>query len=279
MLVLMLVSDQAREETGGPEQAKQVDSGHMGKKRPTVTLDHTAQRPVLADPAWDAFNPPSRLLLGLPSSRKPFQILRLNPGSHRAQAHFCPPNTWASLKSAWALQFHFPCSLLRPGPGGSSISVGWVDQCAVHPMFVLHFCFHHWIPGLPGDLGVLVKIESPSLHRARPCPCLPAPLPPAEEPGGRGRPGREQDVTTPTRPRLFFRDQNTVRQVAAFAGSHLASHGPLSAHILFPPADTLGPKPWAPTPAAWVFTSHFLGRSRGTGPLVFPFWGLEGFYT
>ena len=192
MLVLMLVSDQAREETGGPEQAKQVDSGHMGKKRPTVTLDHTAQRPVLADPAWDAFNPPSRLLLGLPSSRKPFQILRLNPGSHRAQAHFCPPNTWASLKSAWALQFHFPCSLLRPGPGGSSISVGWVDQCAVHPMFFLHFCFHHWIPGLPGDLGVLVKIESPSLHRARPCPCLPAPLPPAEEPGGRGRPGREQ---------------------------------------------------------------------------------------
>lgn len=127
MLVLMPVSGQAREETEGPEQAKQVDSDQMGKKRPPVTLNHTAQHPVLDDPAWDAFNPPSRLL-GLTSSRKPSQILRLNPGSHRAQAHFCPPNTWASLKSAWALQFHCPCFLLRPGPGGPFISVGWVDQ-------------------------------------------------------------------------------------------------------------------------------------------------------
>lgn len=29
----MLVSDQAREETEGPEQAKQVDSGHILAKR------------------------------------------------------------------------------------------------------------------------------------------------------------------------------------------------------------------------------------------------------
>lgn len=34
MLVLTLVSDQAREETEGPEQAKQVDPGQMGKRDP-----------------------------------------------------------------------------------------------------------------------------------------------------------------------------------------------------------------------------------------------------
>lgn len=167
MLVLMPVSGQAREETEGPEQVKQVDSGQMGKKRPPVTLNHTAQHPLLADPAWDAFNPPSRLLLGLTSSRKPSQILRLNPGSHRAQAHFCPPNTWASLKSAWALQFHClaSCSGLAPA-GPSSAWAGWTSELSA--LFFLHFCFHHWIPGLPVDLGALVKTESPSLARRPP---------------------------------------------------------------------------------------------------------------
>lgn len=62
MLVLMLASDQAREEPEGPEQAKQGDSGHMGRKRPPVTLSHTALRPVWADPAWDASNLHSRRL-------------------------------------------------------------------------------------------------------------------------------------------------------------------------------------------------------------------------
>ena len=62
MLVLMLVSDQAREEPEGPGQAKKGDSGNMGRKRPPVTLSHTAPPPVRADPAWDASNPPSRRL-------------------------------------------------------------------------------------------------------------------------------------------------------------------------------------------------------------------------
>lgn len=133
-----------------------------------MTLNLTAQRPVLADPAWDAFNPPSRSS-GLTSSREPSQSLRLNPGSHRAQAHFCPPNTWASLKSVWTCSFTVlaSCSGLAPA-GPSSAWAGWPRELSA--LFFLHFCFHPWIPGLPADLGALVKTESPSLARRPPTP-------------------------------------------------------------------------------------------------------------
>lgn len=40
MLVVMPVSGQARGETAGPEQAKQVGSGQVGQKKPLVTLNH-----------------------------------------------------------------------------------------------------------------------------------------------------------------------------------------------------------------------------------------------
>lgn len=73
-------------------------------------------------------------------------------------------------------------------------------------------------------------------------------------------------MTTATQPRVFFRDQNTLYQVAAFAGSRLVLTAPSLLTSCFHPADTQGPKPWAPSPASWVFTLPFLGRcSRGTG--------------
>lgn len=58
---------------------------------------------------------------------------------------------------------------------------------------------------------------------------------------------------------LFSVAQNMLYQVAACAGSHLASHGPFLLTSCFHPSDTLGPKPWAPTPTCWVFTWPFLG--------------------
>ena len=94
---------------------------------------------------------------------------------------------------------------------------------------------------------------------------------------GGGRPGWEQDVTTATQPRVFFRDQNTLYQVAAFAGSHLVLTAPSLLTSCFHPTDTLGPKSWAPSPASWVFTSPFLGRSRGTGLFFSPPGGLKDF--
>lgn len=44
----------------------------------------------------------------------------------------------------------------------------------------------------------------------------------------------EQDVTPPTQPRVFFRGSDHALPGARLCWGHLASHSPLSAHILFP---------------------------------------------
>ena len=138
--VLMLVRGQARGESTGPERAKGVGSGQGGKKRPPATRTYTLgqvspQYPGLADPAWHAFTHPSpahpsRLPLGLTSSRKPSQILRLNlPGPPRVQAHLCPHHkNLPTLGPPWSQgvgpgSFAFP-TLGSGRPSRSSISVG-----------------------------------------------------------------------------------------------------------------------------------------------------------
>lgn len=72
--------------------------------------------------------------------------------------------------------------------------------------------------------------------------------------------------------------QNSLYQVAASAGCHLASHSPLSAHILFPPLQHCwAPAPLVSAPSCWVFTWPFLRCSRGTGLLFLAPWGLKEF--
>lgn len=145
---------------------------------------------------------------------------------------------------------------------GSAASIRRLDGQVSSALLLPCFCFRPWGPGLPGRAG-----SSPPLQRAV---SLSSDPPPATLPGvrlcgcqaGWGRPGREQDVTPPTRPRVFFRGSERA-QVPPVVGAP-SSHA-LPAHILFPPPAA---------PASWVFTG--LSGVLGHRPLVCSSRGLEG---
>lgn len=153
--------------------------------------------------------------------------------------------------------FTLPALSSSLAPAGPVVFTGWTSE--IFALFFLHLLV------LPLDVRPLPERFNPHLSRRhRSCP------PPhrlsqgsdsalAGSQARRGRPVREQDVTTPTQPRVFFRGSEHAVPGGRLCRSHLASHGPSLLTSCFHPSDTLGPKPWAPTPACWVFTWPFLG--------------------